>query len=330
MKAELKTEPWWKRWVTGRGQEEGASAEPLFEPDFSSLLESLTLIARKRFAGILQAERRSRVLGVGLEFADHRPYVPGDDLRRIDWNIAGRTGRLMLRRFEEEEDLSITIVVDISSSMNAGAPSRRRRGLRLAAALAYIGLVGLDRVGIELVSDRVCARFPLVRGRGQVLRILKFLDSAPEGGETDLQRALKEVVSRAPRKGLVILITDGFDEEGFIKGLQLLRHEGFDVNVIRLTDDRESDPAPLGDIRVVDAETGMEAQLTLTPGLAKKLAVARREMSKRLQERALALGAGYQERPVQEGFVDSVLRTLHGGQVIGHRSAGRSGEKSWG
>ena len=330
MKAKSSTEPWWRRFVRAKVLAQPEDGSPLFEPEFSKLLESLTLIARKRFAGVLQAERRSRVLGVGLEFADHRAYAPGDDLRRIDWNIAGRTGRLMLRRFEEEEDLAVTIVVDISSSMNAGTPTKRRRALRLAAALAYIGLVSLDRVGIELVSDRVCARFPQVRGRGQVLRILKFLESAPQASETDLKRALQEVVSRAPRKGLVILITDGFDEEGFLRGLRLLRYEGFDANVIRLTDRDEENPAPLGDLRVVDAETGDEAHLTLTPGLARRLGEVRGQMSKRLHQQALGLGVGYQERPVQESFVDSVLKTLHGGEILSSRSGGKSGEKSWG
>ena len=115
-----------------------------------------------------------------------------------------------------------------------------------------------------------------------------------------------------------------------MRGLRFLRYEGFDANVVRLVDRSEDTPPALGDLKVIDAETGAEAQLTLTPGLAKKLAEARQDLSKRLHQRALGLGIGYQERAIQEPFVDSVLKTLHGGGILEHRSGNKPGEKSWG
>jgi len=305
---------------TRAAETELEQAPPLFDEAFPQLLEHLAILARKRFAGLLQAAHRSRVLGTGFEFADHRTYVPGDDLRRIDWNVAARTERLMIRRFEEEEDLYIYIVVDVSSSMMAGGydgvPSRLRRALRLAAALGFIGLVNLDRVGIELVDSRVQERFRPVRGRGQVLRILRFLEKAQLGGETDLYRALTETVGKAPKRGLVLLISDGYDEAGLLRGLGFLRHEGFDCAFIRLVDLRERHPKPLGDLRIEDVETGGRLELTLTPAVAKRLGQAQQELSDRLRNGARSLGIPYQERAIQESFLDCVLQTLVGGGIL--------------
>jgi len=131
-----------------------ANDEELFDDDFQRKLDYLAIVSRRVFAGRLRAERRTKKSGSGVEFADHRDYVPGDDFRYLDWNVYQRFGRLLVRLYEEEEDLSIYLVIDSSSSM--GFPSKRkfRYAQRLAAALAYVGLANLDRITIVATTDR--------------------------------------------------------------------------------------------------------------------------------------------------------------------------------
>ncbi len=301
-----------------------ATPESLFGPEFVALLDRLSLLARQRVHGLLRAEHRSRAHGSGLEIADHRSYVPGDDLRRVDWNVAARTGRLMIRRFEEEEDLYLYLVVDVSGSMGAGQPELRRRALRLAAALAYIGLVRLDRVGVALVDTRVRARLGPLRGKGQVHRVLRFLEEAEVGQETDLAAGLLEVARLAPRRGLMVVLSDCYDEEGLLRGLRLVRHEGFDAAVVRLVDLRPP-PSP-GDLRVIDVESGRRADVTLTRDAARRLEEARRRLSARLRQGAHALEVSYQERPIQEPIAESVLRALREGSLVEqHVATARAG-----
>ncbi len=295
-----------------RGLLQVPSDEPLFGPEFPALLERLALLARQRFTGLLQAEHRSRALGAGLEFADHRRYVPGDDLRRIDWNIAARTDRVMIRRFEEEEDLYVYVVVDVSGSMSCGSRARRRRrALRLAAALSYVALVRLDRVSLALIDDGLSSRLPPGRGVARIHKMLRFLESAPIGGETDLEAGLREVLHQAPRKGLVVLLTDGYDERGLLRGIRRLIHAGYDASIVRVVDPDEGDFArEIGDVRFVDAETGRTIDLTLTATAARQVADAHKALSDRLRAGAVSLGVRYQERPVSEPFGEAVLRTL--------------------
>src|SRR3954466_130271 len=126
----------------------------LFDDEFLKKLEYLNVISKRLFAGQLRAERRTRKRGTGLEFADYRQYVPGDDFRHLDWKASLRLGRLILKLFEEEEDLPIYFFVDSSQSMDFGQPSKLDYAKRVAAALCYIGLANLDRVNIIAYADK--------------------------------------------------------------------------------------------------------------------------------------------------------------------------------
>src|SRR5574342_391447 len=120
----------------------------LLDASLIAQLDHLELVVRRLFAGRTQGEKRSKRRGIGSEFADYRDYSQGDDLRFIDWNIYGRLDRLFLKLFLEEEDLSVSIFLDTSRSMEFGDPSKLHYGKKLAAALGYVGLVNLDRVAI--------------------------------------------------------------------------------------------------------------------------------------------------------------------------------------
>jgi uncharacterized protein (DUF58 family) len=238
---------------------------PLFDSDFIKRLEYLSLVSRRVFRGRLLAQRRTKQLGGGIEFADHREYSPGDDLRYLDWNIYARYGDVLLKRFQEEEDLHVYILLDASHSMSQPSSEKFDYARRVAAALAYIALADLDRVSILAYADSVKDVLPLTRGKDRILSVLRFLEKLePSGASTRLNSVATSLVHRAQRSGLVIVISDLYDQQGFRQGIDLLRHRRFEPHLIQLHTAEEANPSWLGDIELEDVETGDRRKLTIT------------------------------------------------------------------
>lgn len=238
---------------------------PLFDSEFIKRLEYLSLVSRRVFRGRLLAQRRTKQLGGGIEFADHREYSPGDDLRYLDWNIFARYGDVLLKRFQEEEDLHVYILVDVSHSMSQPSSEKFDYARRVAAALAYIALADLDRVSILAYADSVKDVLPLTRGKDRILSVLRFLENLePSGASTRLNSVATSLVHRAQRSGLVIVISDLYDQQGFRQGIDLLRHRRFEPHLIQLHTAEEANPTWLGDIELEDVETGDRRKLTIT------------------------------------------------------------------
>src|SRR5579864_4354955 len=161
----------------------------LFDSDFVKKLEYLSLVSRRVFRGSLLAQRRTMQMGGGIEFADHRDYTPGDDFRYLDWNLYARHDELMLKRFQEEEDLHVYFLLDCSRSMGFGKPAKFDLARQVTAALAYIALADLDRIAVVAFANDILADFPLTRGKGRILALLHFLEGLPPSGEdTSLER----------------------------------------------------------------------------------------------------------------------------------------------
>src|SRR6266404_9411143 len=139
---------------------QATSHPPLLDPQFLHRLEQLELVSRKIFTGAIKGERRSKRKGQSVEFADYRNYVKGDDLRHLDWNLYARLDRLFIRLFQEEEDLHFYVLIDNSLSMDFGSPSKLHYAKQIAAALAFIGLVNMDRVVVEAFNDRLTQSLP--------------------------------------------------------------------------------------------------------------------------------------------------------------------------
>src|SRR5688500_13539263 len=174
----------------------------LFDSDFLKKLEYLSLVSKRVFRGSILAQRRTMQLGGGIEFADHRQYTPGDDFRYLDWNVYARHGDLLLKRFQEEEDLHVYFLLDCSKSMDYGDPSKFDFARQITAALAYIALADLDRVSVTAFADDIIADFPLTRGKGRVLSLLKFLENLPASGQdTNLERVATGFVHLDQRSG---------------------------------------------------------------------------------------------------------------------------------
>ncbi|MEZ6232948.1 MAG: DUF58 domain-containing protein [Phycisphaerales bacterium] len=252
------------------------SMDELLTPRLVSRLSGLDLTSRKIFAGKLQGERRSKKRGESVEFADHRPYVVGDDLRHIDWNIFGRLDRLFLKLFLEEEDLSLHLVIDASASSDCGEPAKFLYMQQLAAALGYIGLVNLNRVGVTALGARqagdggICGVVRDMRGRRRLQDLSRFLCGLePEGG-SDFTEACKRIVLSRRGKGVMVVLSDFFYKEGYETGLRLLIGRGYDVYAIQVLSPQELEPDITGDLRLRDMEDDDLAEVTVSAPLLKK------------------------------------------------------------
>lgn len=238
-----------------------------FDETFLRRLESLRVVTKRASLGQLRAERRSRRQGSGIEFADHRAYVAGDDLRILDWNLYGRMERLLVRLFEEDEDLAIDVLCDASASMGLGTPPKIDLALQVGAALAYVGLANLDRVAVTAIGEGLGDGLPPARGKSHILPLLRFLDGVQPRGRTSLAAAARAFLGRrrGHRRGLVVLISDFYDPAGYREALDLLRFARLELIVIQMSAPDEAHPALRGELTLADAETGEERDVTISP-----------------------------------------------------------------
>src|SRR2546427_502528 len=193
-----------------------------FSSEFLAQLERLTLLSRRTFRGRVRGERRSPRRGHSVEFCDYRAYGVGDDLRYVDWNIYGRLNRLHVKLFVDEEDLCLHLLLDASASMDFGTPTKPEYGARLAAALGFIGLVSMERVGVGVLRERVAEGWPPTRGRNQVVNLFEFLSRVNPAGGTSLNDGLGNYAMRAREPGLAVVISDLMDPGGFETGVRAL------------------------------------------------------------------------------------------------------------
>ena len=239
----------------------------LFDDEFLKKLEYLNIMSKRLFAGQFKAQRRNMRRGAGQEFADFRAYVPGDDFRHLDWKAFLRLGKLVLRLYQEEEDLPIYFFIDSSQSMDYGDPSKLAYGKQIAAALCYIGLANLDRVSLISYSEGIKSDLPAQRGKSRIFKIFRFLNEIVPGGETNAKESFKAYSTGGKRRGLAVVISDCFDREGFQTAVDMLRHGGHDVFVIHVASHEEFEPAVKGELVLVDSENNFSREVAVTPAL---------------------------------------------------------------
>lgn len=279
--------------------------DDLVSSELIAKLDPLDLRSRKVFFGKLKGERRSKKRGESVEFADHRPYVIGDDLRHIDWNIFGRLDKLFLKLFLEEEDLSLHIVIDASASNDCGEPNKFLFMQKAAMALGYVGLVNLNRVACTSmgglvsassagpsanVNDDAAADGPTsslrevgpaslhfvrdLRGKRRVHDLARFLISLVPGGGLDFRATAERIALARRGKGIMVILSDFFFKEGYEQGLKMLVGRGYDVYCIQVLSPQEIDPTGpnglLGDLRLKDVEDADMADITVSAPLLKK------------------------------------------------------------
>jgi len=236
----------------------------LFEEQFLRKLERLAIHSRRALSGQLQGERRSPKRGQSVEFADFRPYTPGDDFRRIDWNAYARLERFFIKLFVEEEDLTVHLLLDTSRSMDWGEPNKLNYAVRTAGALGYIALAGLDRVTVTALNDdanRAKRTLPPRRGKQQAGSLFTFLQNLSGGGNLDLASRLKQYAITQRPVGPLILLSDLMDE-GWQEGLRALAMQGFEVTLLQILAPEELDPTLNGDFKLLDSENNSEVEIT--------------------------------------------------------------------
>ncbi len=244
---------------------------PLFDETTLRKLEQLTLVADHVRVGVMKGDRRSKKRGTSIEFADYRNYTKGDDLRRLDWNVYARLERPFIKLLEEEEDLAVHLLVDASASMDwpdqggaaATDENKLRYALRLAGALGHVALATGDLLTVTLLNsggDRTWGPF---RGQGNSLRLFQFLESGAAGGVTDVNLSLRNYALYGRRPGLLFLLSDLLSPNGYKDGLSTLQARGYEIGLIHLLSRDEVDPPVSGDLKLVDVETGQDAEITL-------------------------------------------------------------------
>ena len=235
----------------------------LFDAEFMRKLETLRFLARKVFRGQSHGDRTTLRRGMSLEFSDYRRYHAGDDFRYVDWNVYSRLDQLFLKVFTAEEDLTIHLLVDTSESMRVGDPPKLDYAKRVAAALSYIGLSSLDRVGVVSFADELGVPQPPQRGRQQIFTMFRYFDTLESHGGTNLDRVLRTYATHSRKSGLAIVISDLFDPEGYARGLEALAYNHFDVLLVQLVAEAELQPQLDGALRLHDIETGQQQRLTV-------------------------------------------------------------------
>lgn len=240
----------------------------LFDPDFLSALTHLSLVARRVAAGGRHGERLSKDLGAGVEFKDFRPYSAGDDLRAVDWNIYRRLGKLSLRLFEEQQELPLYLMPDVSESLFLESPPRIIPCLRATLALAAIGVEHQDAAGVFPFDNELQVLMKPRSGRASVMVMAQRLAdklSTSTPAPTDLAKAVETLSHMKLRPGLVVVISDFFDPQGIDairKAFRGLRHRLLLIQLVRATD---ANPDLEGDVRLSDCETGEIIDLSITP-----------------------------------------------------------------
>lgn len=219
------------------------------KPQTLAQLEGIELRARHIIEGLMTGQHRSPFFGFSVEFAQHRPYTTGDDLRHLDWKVFGRTDKLYLKQYQQETNLDLLLLVDASGSMGYGSPeaaggvgSWRKfdHATSLAAALSYLALQQQDRAGLIVFADRLLEMVRPSNARGQWRSIVKALSAQPVDKPTNLARVFDEVLAKIHQRALIVVISDLFEDAGTLgAGLARLHHRRHDVMLLQTLDHAE-------------------------------------------------------------------------------------------
>lgn len=276
----------------------GAEPRSFLDPAVVARLAHLDVRARLVVEGFIAGMHRSPFHGFSVEFAEHRPYMPGDPLKNLDWKVWARSDRYLVKQYTEETNLRAHLLLDLSGSMGfrseRAAMSKLEYGQSLSAALAYLMIHQQDAVGLLLFGDRPRSFVPARAVRSHLDEILKALGGAEPGGRTRLGPALHELAERIRRRGLVVLCSDLMDRPAeVLSGLQHFRHRGHEVIVFHLLDPDEIEFPYTDSATFVDLESG--ERLTTEPW----------EIAKRYRER-LGQWTDHYRRACREQRMDYV------------------------
>lgn len=294
--------------------------QPLLTGSFMQMLDRLDVLSRKILAGKLQGERRGKRTGQSVEFADYRPYIAGDDLRWLDWNLYARLDRLFLRLFTAEEDLAVSILLDTTHSMDWGQPNKLLYAKRLCAALGYVGLVHQNRLSVYSFSDRLVDRLINLRGRRPVGQLVRFLQAQTVQPAGDLGAACRAFALAGRQKSVVILISDFLDKGRLDDALRYVTSHQSDVYAIQILSPQEIRPESgslTGDLRLVDCEDSQRIDVSVGPAMLRRYRARLNDHREQLRFRCLRRGIDCLSVNTSEPVETVVLRTLRTHKLLG-------------
>lgn len=280
----------------------------LLEPREFRLLEGLRLNPKKTFTGRVRGERLTKKKGISIEFSDYRDYSEGDDLRHMDWNVLARLETPIMKTYRDEEDLAVHLLLDGSSSMDFGEPTKFSVGVRIAAALGYVGLCGGDAVYPRLLGARNVSA-PSMRSRSSFPRLTKWLEGATPEGQEGLASSLRTFAHGSGRAGIAVVISDGLDPQApnAIRGLGGRGHEIFFIQILS---EVELDPDLEGDLRLLDAEGGKPVEITANSYALKEYRQNLAKHNEALRDSVLRVGGRFAMVRTGQPLEDLVKQVL--------------------
>lgn len=259
-------------------------SEQLFDQEFFTKLNQLSLAMNRHMTYGIGGGRKSNAKGSSVEFSDYREYIPGDDIRRIDWGAYGRLDKLYIKRFMEEKEGIFQIFIDTSNSMNFGEPKKSRIALQLAGALAYLVLNNLDRVYVSEMQESTLTQGKGRAGKQAFQQIMHELETIEFNGKTNLNKAIMK--RQYQGSGVSIVISDFLDEKGIEEAVKYLRYKKQQVILIQVMARQEIEIDGDGVVNLLDMETGEEVRLTLNRSSIEQYTRALEKMKKRLKNLA--------------------------------------------
>lgn len=283
----------------------------LLSPSDMALLRRLDLAHRQPARGLFPGQRRSKKSSRSPEFADFRPYAPGDDIRQIDWRAYGRLDRLMLRTYVAEEEAGVNVVIDASASMGIGEPPKWPTASRIGAAVAMLALNAMDRAAVGVMGGGN-GFTPHLRLGGGTARLLGFLGDIEPSGRAGPDVLMK---LRWLKPGLTIVVSDFMVEESWEPALVALGRNGQEVVLWQVLAPEEEKPRLSGDLRLVDVESGKLQEMTITSRVLADYMKALADHRQELQRQASAAGGRFMHTRSDEDLQAGMLTAMRSGVV---------------
>jgi uncharacterized protein (DUF58 family) len=295
--------------------------EPLVDRRFLEKLERLTLEWQKSFNGLVGGRHTSRFAGAGQEFLEHRNFHHGDDLRAVNWRAYMRFDKLFLKMFQVEPRVPVRLLLDASASMDAAAApgewTKFDYALRIAAALVYVGLVRLDSILLQPFASTLLDRFLASGGRHRFQLAETYLRQLRPGGKTNFFETARQYLRAYPQRGLTIVISDFLDDSDCVQPLQYLADFGHELLLIQLWSEQDRQPSDEGEVDLIDAESGVQARLTVDGRARDAYTHAFDQYASELRKLALRNGGRYAGLSTQVPLEDAVFGPLSIVQGVG-------------
>jgi uncharacterized protein (DUF58 family) len=280
-------------WFATIFRRKSSTPPPLFDEAFLRRLERLSLQAQRTLRGTpIVGRYPGRQPMPATIFSDHRPYVPGDDLRYLDWNVYARQEQLLVRLGETEQDVAVSVILDTSRSMAMGEPDRLRLAIQLSGAIGYLALAHGDRVSV-LAGDRSSLIFGPARGKMQAVELFTALREVTPTLRTDLVQAAQQIAQRSARGGLVLFLSDLLTAMPMERLAQILPAPRWQVMVLHLLSRTETAPNLQGPLELVDSETGERMAVDLDAETLAAYRTAVQNWRSAIARHCLAYGISY-------------------------------------